>query len=82
MNELNIESEIFMTENSGVTLGVYEDTSQPRGCPTVDEANNRTRGTEVRNSICDNLARAGMARRGNSEVNGTANRCNRKRMEE
>ena len=66
-----------MTSNAGETLGVYNDTGQPRGPLTLDESSNRNQAMDVRNSIRDNLASEGMARRTNNTLNGRSDRYNR-----
>ena len=77
MNELNLGSAAIITSNAGETLGVCGDTGRPRGRPTLEEASNRNRATEVRNNICDNIATEGMVRPGNSALNGQSDRYNR-----
>ena len=77
MEELDIQSYEYLTANAGETLGVFGDEGQPRGRPTLDEAENRDKGVQLRNDLRDEIKRKGMARRGNNRMNGTSDRYNR-----
>ena len=78
MEQLNIESDDFMTHNAGTTMGVYGSNSVGRaGRPTHNEAHKRNRDVQHRNELRDSLARAGMTRPEYNTRSGTYDRHNR-----
>ena len=75
--ELMYDSDEFLIENSGTTLGVFGDNIGVRGRQEADQTLQKNRGIEMRDRFCEQFKQAGKSRPKNGEMTGTKDRHNR-----
>ena len=76
--ELDIDSDEFVTQNAGASLGVVGDNILGNsGRPSDAEAVERNRGIELRDYFCDEIAAAGMKRPTNDKSQNQTDRHSR-----
>ena len=81
-NELTHESDEYVLNNAGVTLGVFGDDTRQTGRPSNDEANEKLRGLQMRDNFCESIKDSGKARPGNRDLLGARDRHNRMNINE
>ena len=81
MQELNIESDYFMVENSANTLGPMGDESaRIGGRPATDKVLERNKGVVMRDGLMEELRRNNMARPINNSNSSNAARDRHNRI--